>query len=109
VQQVAGQLGLTREEMLATRPCGDKSRLAHNSTVSVALFRMKSVGEVRAGTGRRNRSYWSLSPQRYCGVQPRPNHEQIACRAYEIYAGRGFVDGNDKQDWLQAELELIGG
>ena len=108
-QQAAGRLGLTPEEMLATRPCGGKRRLAHHSAVSVALFRMKSVGEVRAGAGRRNRSYWLPSPQRYCGAQLRPTHEQIARRAYEIYAGRGYADGNDKQDWLQAERELLGG
>jgi len=38
--------------------------------------------------------------------RPRPTHEQIARRAYEIYAGRGCSHGDHMQDWLQAEREL---
>jgi hypothetical protein len=43
--------------------------------------------------------------------QPRPQptlatHDQIARRAYEIYANRGYTHGNHEQDWLQAEHEL---
>lgn len=33
-------------------------------------------------------------------------NEQIAARAYTKFERRGFVDGFDIQDWLQAELEL---
>jgi hypothetical protein len=32
--------------------------------------------------------------------------EEIALRAYEIYLERGKRDGNDVDDWLQAEYEL---
>lgn len=32
--------------------------------------------------------------------------EEIALRAYEIYLERGKTDGNDVDDWLQAEYEL---
>lgn len=32
--------------------------------------------------------------------------EEIALRAYEIYLERGEMDGNDVDDWLQAEYEL---
>jgi DUF2934 family protein len=32
--------------------------------------------------------------------------EQIRCRAYEIYEGRGRHDGREIEDWLQAEAEL---
>ncbi len=32
--------------------------------------------------------------------------EQIALRAYELYASRGYLDGYDLRDWLQAEQEL---
>jgi hypothetical protein len=35
-----------------------------------------------------------------------PNIEQIAQRAYEIYQARGGNDGQDVEDWLQAEREL---
>lgn len=33
-------------------------------------------------------------------------HEEIACRAYEIYQERGNEPGRDLDDWLQAEREL---
>ena len=34
--------------------------------------------------------------------------EQIATRAYEIYLERGATPGNEFQDWIQAERELLG-
>ncbi|HEX5734383.1 MAG TPA: DUF2934 domain-containing protein [Blastocatellia bacterium] len=37
-----------------------------------------------------------------------PTDEQIRLRAYEIYLERGGGDGNDAEDWLQAERELQG-
>jgi hypothetical protein len=33
-------------------------------------------------------------------------HEQIAKRAYEKFAGRGYVHGFQDQDWFDAEDEL---
>ena len=36
-----------------------------------------------------------------------PNHEQIAKRAYEIYVGRGRIEGREREDWAQAERELF--
>ncbi|HJQ67779.1 MAG TPA: DUF2934 domain-containing protein [Blastocatellia bacterium] len=38
-----------------------------------------------------------------------PTYEEIRLRAYEIYLERGGGDGNDADDWLQAERELGGG
>lgn len=35
-----------------------------------------------------------------------PSHEQIARRAYELWAGRGYTHGNQAHDWWQAETEL---
>lgn len=35
-----------------------------------------------------------------------PTHEQVELRAYELYVQGGCVDGNDMQNWLQAESEL---
>jgi TPP-dependent pyruvate/acetoin dehydrogenase alpha subunit len=35
-----------------------------------------------------------------------PDASDIARRAYEIYESRVRVDGNDVEDWLQAEREL---
>lgn len=34
-------------------------------------------------------------------------HELIARRAYAIYEGRGHIDGHDKEDWLQAQSEVL--
>jgi len=33
---------------------------------------------------------------------------EIARKAYELYEARGFVDGFDVEDWLQAEQEIVG-
>ncbi len=33
--------------------------------------------------------------------------EQIRQRAYELYEGRGRVDGNAMDDWLQAKEEVL--
>ncbi len=38
---------------------------------------------------------------------PHPNlHEEIRCRAYELYEQRGREDGHDMEDWLRAEAEV---
>jgi hypothetical protein len=38
--------------------------------------------------------------------RPQPTTEQIAERAYEIYQSRGGTDGQDIEDWLEAERQL---
>src|SRR5215471_8941133 len=35
--------------------------------------------------------------------------EMICTRAYEIYQQRGREDGRDREDWLQAEREILDG
>jgi hypothetical protein len=35
-----------------------------------------------------------------------PNHDDIRCRAYEIYLERGSAPGRELEDWLQAESEI---
>jgi len=35
-----------------------------------------------------------------------PSRRAIADRAYELYVARGRADGNDLDDWLQAECDL---
>jgi hypothetical protein len=32
--------------------------------------------------------------------------EEIRQRAYELYAERGFTNGNPEEDWLRAEAEV---
>jgi len=39
-------------------------------------------------------------------VTPARRHEMIAEYAYRRAAGRGFVDGDPFQDWLEAEREV---
>lgn len=41
-------------------------------------------------------------------MESSPSEEQIRLRAYELYIERGGGDGNDSDDWLQAERELRG-
>ncbi len=36
-----------------------------------------------------------------------PTEEEIAQRAYEIFLQRGGDHGNDIEDWLQAERQLL--
>ena len=36
-----------------------------------------------------------------------PTHAEIAVRAYALYVQRGRIEGYDKDDWLQAEYELM--
>ena len=36
----------------------------------------------------------------------KPNHIQIASRAFEIYASRGREHGHDQADWFEAERQL---
>jgi len=38
---------------------------------------------------------------------PRPEHREIARRAYELYQQRGGADGADWDDWFRAESQLL--
>jgi hypothetical protein len=37
-----------------------------------------------------------------------PLHDEISRRAFELYCERGRTDGQDLEDWLQAEREILG-
>ncbi len=37
-----------------------------------------------------------------------PTREEIALRAYQIYLKRDGAPGNEFEDWMQAERQLIG-
>lgn len=39
---------------------------------------------------------------------PTEREEQIRRRAYELYEARAREDGHDRDDWLQAEAEILG-
>ena len=36
-----------------------------------------------------------------------PTREEIKLRAYQIYVERGGAQGQDVEDWVQAERELV--
>jgi len=36
-----------------------------------------------------------------------PSQEIIRTRAYELYESRGRENGQDEQDWLRAEQEIL--
>ena len=40
-------------------------------------------------------------------MRAEPTTEQIRKRAYEIYVSRGNAPGDELQDWLLAERELL--
>ena len=52
-----------------------------------------------------------MSPTRPIPLRPNLNdaeiEEQIRQRAYELYQGRGGVDGKATDDWLQAKEEVL--
>jgi hypothetical protein len=37
-----------------------------------------------------------------------PTQEEIALRAYQIYLERGGVQGNEFEDWMEAQRQLAG-
>lgn len=55
----------------------------------------------RGQTNRRART------TRRSAVAPRPTEEEIRVRAYGMYERRGASHGQDLDDWLAAERELL--
>jgi hypothetical protein len=51
----------------------------------------------------------SPRPAASASSKKRPTQEEIAKKAYEIYLRRGGTPGNETEDWLQAERELMEG
>jgi hypothetical protein len=62
--------------------------------------------EPRSTGGMRIRETEGIKPE---AIQKhvRPDTEEIAARAYELYLQRGSIPGFEMQDWLQAEKELM--
>lgn len=40
-------------------------------------------------------------------AKSKPTREEIALRAYHIYLERGRTQGNEQEDWIRAEQELL--
>jgi hypothetical protein len=49
----------------------------------------------------------SPKPRKPRTAKSQPTPEQIQVRAYEIYLERRGAPGNELQDWVQAERELL--
>jgi hypothetical protein len=52
----------------------------------------------------------TLKPRRSTSrtvVSDLPSHEEISARAYALYEARGASHGDDLNDWLEAEHELL--
>ena len=50
----------------------------------------------------------SPSAQKLRTAKIQPPREEIAVRAYPLYLKRGGAPGNELEDWIQAERQLIG-
>jgi Protein of unknown function (DUF2934) len=50
----------------------------------------------------------SPTTQKPRAASNQPTQEEIALRAYQIYLKRGATPGNEFDDWMQAERQLIG-
>ena len=61
----------------------------------------------KAGDGKiRNRAPEATELDDAPLTQLSPTHEEIQCRAHEIYLSRGATEGRELSDWLQAERDL---
>lgn len=55
----------------------------------------------QASARKRRRHVFELT-----GPVSMPTHDQIACRAFELFQARGEYDGDALADWFAAEREL---
>ena len=55
----------------------------------------------------RTRSSSSPAEKKSRAAKPAPTAEEIARRAYFIHLERGGTPGNQLEDWLRAERELL--
>jgi len=62
-----------------------------------------TAGTSHAGPGREQTGPAEQAARRAEALQDR-----IAQRAYELYEQRGRQEGQDLEDWLEAERELVG-
>ena len=46
-------------------------------------------------------------PNTHTAARPAGLEEQIRCRAYQRYEERGKTDGQELEDWLLAEAEIM--
>lgn len=69
------------------------------------------VGQPRPGTQSHEHPDNATIAQESAAIYPdtnpgKPTPDEIAVEAYHIYMGRGGSDGQDMDDWLEAERRL---
>lgn len=70
--------------------------------------RSAAAGKTTRKTTAKPRATKSAAPRKSKAAgSPLPSADQIRDRAYYLYLERGCTHGNDQQDWLQAEQELV--
>ena len=47
------------------------------------------------------------SPAKFVMMANAPSHDAIRERAYELYESRGREPGQEEQDWLRAEQDIL--
>ena len=52
-----------------------------------------------------NRSMSTALARRTSSEKPHP--DEVALRAYELFQKRGAQHGHDREDWFEAELQLV--
>ena len=55
----------------------------------------------------KTRSASSPATKKSRTTKAQPTQEEIALRAYHIFLERGGAPGNETEDWLRAERELL--
>jgi hypothetical protein len=65
---------------------------------------MSSMRKVSSTAGNNPRSVAHSKPRT---AKSGPKREEVQLRAYQIYLERGGAPGNEFEDWMQAERELI--
>ena len=82
----------------------------------MSIERVTAITDEKTISGEANRSEAfpmkpkpsTLAPKSNKPTVLTPIEQQIQQRAYELYEQRGRTEGNDLDDWLQAEYEIKG-
>ena len=71
------------------------------NAVQPARFATATTDDAAAGM-----TYGDAADESWPAVGPDLSHDAIAAEAYALYAARGYRDGWDIEDWLEAEESL---
>ncbi len=86
-----------------------KAKTPRTTTTSNSATENKQVITMPDGTAAAPaKKIKATSPNSSASINPTPIdlEAQIRQRAYELYQERGYVDGFENEDWLQAEMEV---